>query len=1042
MDHDLEEEVEQHDNQLKSPKKRASKKKKKVLKKKVYNEGGEETGEVKPGKKKSAKNSNLTANVDKAGNRTANEPGAHKASKKHSSFIPKKLEGDSIGDFRLMDNIGKGGFGTVYSGVNIKTGATVAIKRIPVRNINKEDLYAIKQEIRLLRCLTHQNIVKYIDAINTEDYLDIVLDFVENGSLSGLVSKFGGSFPESLVAHYIVQVLAGLEYLHQQGVIHRDIKGANILSTKDGTVKLADFGVATKLEDSAKSDSVVGTPYWMAPEIIEMTGSRTCACDIWSVGCTVIELLTGKPPYFDLQQMAALFRIVQDPHPPLPDDISPDAKDFLLQCFKKDPGQRPDAATLKKHRWLEQVGTSTKDHMEILDTPVPKPRVTEDMGPGRAIQVAQSLAAFEEEDDDAFMEIDDNLEMGMIFDAKMPDIVEATSGDWDDISEDGKDPREEMGDTAVNLQRNLKEKADIQKKIKHKICKFMQAELEEEVIKLSESIREVLMQTDDSTRSAVVLAVFDIHAVDLMEIFETKPAYAKEHLAKVFVSMFNYVATAQIDQLLQGLASLGWVEAMLQLAAPSHRDSAGNIVSHRDSARHSATAALSIGCINSTHLRNMFVACGGLRTIVMFCKEDYVRSRFPVLNTIDIAFKLLTDNSNDTSNNQKQRDRCCQLFLKYGIAAPLSRTLLALTEAESGTVRDKYVSAVCEIIFILATAEEGFVKTVCDDVTPHTTPITSFFNQDDVLTNIVRAIPCVGENSRAYLLKTIKALTKSNDPCVLDALEDAAAIPMLVTELERAACVDYKDDHGVYNAVIASLYYLCTIKQSRLDDAIMAGIVPHLKRMIRKNETTQLKRFALQIFFLLSKASDKTRIELKKHGVVRVYVDILNDANWRATALENIAKCLEKEPDRVGFVLNTSATINRLIRVFVETEHAYLSSIVQFYLRILGDCLVLNRAFAKSDTFLKSLAQAIENIKDNKDNGTRVELLKIVNVIHDRVPQENIPLMVMRLDQIFGAVLQKLTQENSADSAFVMEWAFNINQKLRLQQARSKRLTI
>jgi serine/threonine protein kinase len=116
------------------------------------------------------------------------------------------------------------------------------------------------------------------------------------------------------------QVLQGLVYLHEQGVIHRDIKGANILTTKDGIVKLADFGVATK--SNVNEYNVVGTPYWMAPEVIELSGATT-ASDIWSLGCTVIELLDGKPPYHKLQPMPALFRIVNDDHPPLPEGASP-----------------------------------------------------------------------------------------------------------------------------------------------------------------------------------------------------------------------------------------------------------------------------------------------------------------------------------------------------------------------------------------------------------------------------------------------------------------------------------------------------------------------------------------------------------------------------------------------------------------------------------------------------------------------------------------------------------------------------------------------
>ena len=127
------------------------------------------------------------------------------------------------------------------------------------------------------------------------------------------------------------QVLHGLLYLHEQGVIHRDIKGANILTTKQGLVKLADFGVATRTTTLHES-SVVGTPYWMAPEVIELSGATT-ASDIWSLGCTVIELLDGKPPYHKLQPMHALFRIVNDDHPPLPEGASPVTS--LIPCDKQ-----------------------------------------------------------------------------------------------------------------------------------------------------------------------------------------------------------------------------------------------------------------------------------------------------------------------------------------------------------------------------------------------------------------------------------------------------------------------------------------------------------------------------------------------------------------------------------------------------------------------------------------------------------------------------------------------------------------------------------
>ena len=179
--------------------------------------------------------------------------------------------------------------------------------------------------------------------------------YCENGSLSYILKKFG-KFPENLVAVYIFQVLQGLVYLHHQGTIHRDIKGANILTTKDGLAKLADFGVATRI-NKLSDKAVVGTPNWMAPEIIELNGATT-ASDIWSLGCTILELLTGDPPYHKLRQMQALFAIVSDDHPPIPDGLSPMVKDFLLQCFQKDPNLRITAKKLLKHPWMLNVANS------------------------------------------------------------------------------------------------------------------------------------------------------------------------------------------------------------------------------------------------------------------------------------------------------------------------------------------------------------------------------------------------------------------------------------------------------------------------------------------------------------------------------------------------------------------------------------------------------------------------------------------------------------------------------------------------------------
>ncbi|KAL1746839.1 hypothetical protein HDZ31DRAFT_33179 [Schizophyllum fasciatum] len=288
-----------------------------------------------------------------------------------TSMSSRQSSSRTLNDYQLGDSLGKGAFGQVYRALNWATGETVAIKEITLSNIPKAELGEIMSEIDLLKNLNHPNIVKYKGFVKEREYLYIILEFCENGSLHNIIKRFG-KFPENLVAVYIAQVLEGLVYLHEQGVIHRDIKGANLLTNKDGTVKLADFGVASTATSTANNDAVVGSPYWMAPEVIEQSGATT-ASDIWSVGCVVIELLEGHPPYHTLDPMPALFRIVQDDCPPIPEGASPIVKDFLYHCFQKDCNLRVSAKKLLRHPWM----VSTRRQM--VDAP------RESQGPGRPL---------------------------------------------------------------------------------------------------------------------------------------------------------------------------------------------------------------------------------------------------------------------------------------------------------------------------------------------------------------------------------------------------------------------------------------------------------------------------------------------------------------------------------------------------------------------------------------------------------------------------------------------------------------------------------
>lgn len=262
--------------------------------------------------------------------------------------------------WRKGELIGCGAFGRVYMGMNLDSGELLAVKQVSIasggasREKTQAHIRELEEEVKLLKNLSHTNIVRYLGTAREEEALNILLEFVPGGSISSLLGKFG-SFPESVIRMYTKQLLLGLEYLHKNGIMHRDIKGANILVDNKGCIKLADFGASKKVVELATmtgAKSMKGTPHWMAPEVILQTGHNFSA-DIWSVGCTIIEMATGKPPWCQYQEVQALFHIgTTKSHPPIPEHLSADAKDFLIKCLQKEPCLRASASELLQHPFV------------------------------------------------------------------------------------------------------------------------------------------------------------------------------------------------------------------------------------------------------------------------------------------------------------------------------------------------------------------------------------------------------------------------------------------------------------------------------------------------------------------------------------------------------------------------------------------------------------------------------------------------------------------------------------------------------------------
>ncbi|NXO01342.1 M3K19 kinase, partial [Rhinopomastus cyanomelas] len=261
--------------------------------------------------------------------------------------------------------LGRGAYGTVYCGLTSR-GQLIAVKQVALGTSDQltteKEYQKFHEEVDLLKTLKHVNIVTYLGTCLEDNILSIFMEFVPGGSISSIIHRFG-PLPETVLCKYTEQILRGVAYLHDNCVVHRDIKGNNIMLMPNGIVKLIDFGCARRLAwvslsgtHSETLKSVHGTPYWMAPEVINESGYGRKS-DIWSVGCTVFEMATGKPPLASMDRIAAMFYIGahRGLMPSLPDRFSGAAVDFVQACLTRDQRERPSALQLLDHPFVKET---------------------------------------------------------------------------------------------------------------------------------------------------------------------------------------------------------------------------------------------------------------------------------------------------------------------------------------------------------------------------------------------------------------------------------------------------------------------------------------------------------------------------------------------------------------------------------------------------------------------------------------------------------------------------------------------------------------
>ncbi|CAG9322016.1 CDC15_2 [Blepharisma stoltei] len=883
-----------------------------------------------------------------------------------------KPQSKTIGNYQLGDCIGKGAFGKVYKALNKETAQIVAIKQISVVNVSEDQISSIHKEINLMKRLSHQNIVKYIDVISSDQYLNIVLEFIESGSLAAIIKKFS-PFQENLVAHFTKQVLEGLCYLHSQGVVHRDIKGANLLTTKEGVVKLADFGVAMKLTESTKSMSIVGTPYWMAPEIVEQTGFCTTACDIWSLGCTVIELLTGYPPYFELETMSALYRIVQDDCPPLPGNISPDLKDFLLKCFQKEPIVRVDAPTLLMHPWIkpnlnekipiheevEPITNTTQESDEDIQTIVP---INLDI---QVPSPPEKNLIFEEQ---VLVDEDHEYEE-KISTVKELKIKPTDSKKYSNFNLTNKSTKVEANEfgyfTAVNqLKDTRKQSPKHEESIIHQWNQSEANELEKmlDALDTFQNLDAVLPEFLDLLKSHPNLKELSSPAIPILkQILDELEASETLHLALQCVNLL-----CENDQNMQEMAACtGLLTVALRYIGEEYYKELR------------IEAAYLIGQLfqSSQHIIKLMLSSGGIEAIIKLLDPNYEENHELIILGIDCLLELMTE----------QREEYLRIWASCGV---IERLALTLDNLNGNPDHLTHLQKTADLILAFSTGPRSVLMKFCEE---------------DTLIIIISTMHSLPIQPKLQILRALTYL--ASDRTLQNRLENIGFVADLVRIINKDQAPEIR------LAVLTALNYLCMMSPARQEQAVLAGIIPTILEII--DQPGKAAQISISLLCSFISASPACRAHLHNHNVLPIFSNLLIKY---PPVFDAIALWVNLEPIKCEEYMINENFIQKLIETFSDSLHSVQS--LQCMLKIINSSEKLCKEFGYRESFLQNLFIKLSDSR--KEPGKIKNCLELLLGVVGRHPK---PRQLLDKHNFYQLIVKVLHQSRDEDLVVLEEIA-------------------